>query len=90
MRFNARNSVTHRFFCPRCGEETLPVVRSNSKLRERGHLKMLYCYHCNMTINMVECRDEFEVREFREAFLSGNLAEIVDNSEVIDWNGKDN
>jgi len=39
---------------------------------------------------MVECRDEFEVREFREAFLSGNLAEIVDNSEVIDWNGKDN
>ena len=51
---------------------------------------MLYCYHCNMTLNMIECRDEFEVKVFKEAFLNGDLAEIVDNSEVIDWNGKDN
>jgi len=74
--------VTHRFFCPRCGEETLPVVRNTGKMREKGHLKMLYCYHCKMTLNMVECRDDYEVKLFKEEFKSGNLAPLVDESEI--------
>lgn len=75
----------HRFFCPRCGEETIPLARSSGKRRERFHLKKLYCFRCNMTLNMVECRDEEEVKLFKEAFKTGELSSIVDASEIIDW-----
>lgn len=81
-----RNFEIHRFFCPACGMETLPIARKPSRLREKGHLKKLYCYHCKKTMNMVECRDEYEVSIFKEEFAKGNLATIVENSEVIDWN----
>ena len=73
----------HRFFCPKCGQETLPIARKNSKLREKGHLKKLYCYHCKETLNMVECRDDYEVGIFREEFDAGNLAELVEESEMV-------
>ena len=43
---------------------------------------MLYCYHCKMTLNMVECRDDYEVKLFKEEFKSGNLAPLVDESEI--------
>lgn len=76
---------THRFFCPRCGEEGIPLARSVSKQRGRFHLKMLYCYHCNMTLNMVECITQEDVDIFKEMFMAGELAEIVDNSKLIDW-----
>lgn len=76
------NMETHRFFCPRCGQESIPLPRFGGSLREKGHLKMLYCYHCKMTLNHVECRDELEVREFKEAFKSGDLSTIVDESEI--------
>ena len=77
-----RAMETHRFFCPRCGQESIPLARKIGQKREKHHLKMLYCYHCKMTLNHVECRDEEEAKEFKERFLTGELAEIVDKSEI--------
>ena len=79
--------VSHRFFCPRCGREGIPIARKISQQREKGHLKRLYCPYCNMTLNMVECRDDFEVAKFKEDFKNGDLAHIVDEDEgLVDWN----
>lgn len=66
----------HRFFCPRCGTENVPLARKLSKRKEKGHLKKLYCYHCNILINQVECVDDFEVKEFKEKFNNGEYEEI--------------
>jgi phage terminase large subunit GpA-like protein len=77
-----RGMETHRFFCPRCGEEGIPLARPNGKKREKHHLKMLYCYHCKMTLNHIECRNDQEVKEFLEKFKTGELAKIVDESEI--------
>ncbi len=77
-----RNMEIHRFFCPRCGEESIPLARTKGKDRGKHHLKMLYCYHCKMTLNHVECRNDQEVAEFKEKFKAGDLAEIVDESEI--------
>ena len=71
----------HRFFCPRCGKETLPVVRDKSSLREKGHLKSLYCYHCKVTQNMVECRDDYEVTIFKREFERGHLKNLIDEDK---------
>lgn len=66
----------HRFFCPRCGTENVPLARKLSKTKAKGHLKKLYCYHCNVVINQIECRNDQEVEEFREKFNNGEYIEL--------------
>jgi len=35
-----------------------------------------------MTLNHIECRNDQEVKEFLEKFKTGELAKIVDESEI--------
>lgn len=65
------NTEAHRFFCIQCGEEGIPLVRRKNRQRERFHRKVMYCYHCHQDINHIECRDEEDVRIFKESFNKG-------------------
>ena len=50
-------SIESKFYCCKCGNEGIPIRRKNSKLRESGHLKKLYCLNCKKEVNMVECKE---------------------------------
>lgn len=56
------------FYCINCGQRGLPLLRPRSHRREKFHRKKLYCPHCRLTINHVECKNEAEVYEFKQMF----------------------
>ena len=66
-----RPTVSNRFFCLSCGREGIPLARHAGKQREKNHRKKLYCIHCKETVNHIECKNEIDVREFREDFERG-------------------
>lgn len=78
----------HRFFCPRCGTENVPLARKKSKLKEKEHKKKLYCYKCNILINQIECRNDEEVSLFKLKFKNGEYAQEAEDI-YYDY-GKDN
>ena len=65
-------------YCTQCGKKNIPIPRKRNKSREAGHLKKMWCIHCQKTTNMVEIRNfgqsytledfelEFEYHNFNE------------------------
>lgn len=82
------NMTEHRFFCMNCGQEGIQVWRKTSHKYQKHHRKKLYCYHCKQDVNHVECRNDEEVREFREAFANGEYKDEV--KESLDFIAKEN
>ena len=74
------NYEQHRFFCLQCGQETLPILRKVNHKHGKHHLKKLWCPHCKITINCVECRNDQEISEFKEKWLAGEYAEALESS----------
>ena len=70
----------HKFYCISCGKEGIPLQRKGSQLKEKFHRKKLYCPWCKLTINMIECRNDQEVKEFKEAFERGDFKNEVEES----------
>ena len=58
----------HDFYCINCGEKVYSCVRPQAHRREKFHRKKLYCPHCRMEINCIECKDDIEVAEFKIAY----------------------
>lgn len=71
---------THRFFCINCGNESIPIQRNKGFKHKRFHRKKLYCYHCGLEVNHVECKNEEDVYEFKLDFESGVFADEVKES----------
>lgn len=44
------------FYCTKCGNKGIPIFRTVGKEREPGHLKKLFCLHCQEETNMVEIK----------------------------------
>lgn len=65
------------FYCMNCGCRGIPVQRPRARLREHFHRKKLYCPHCKITCNHIECKDDYEVKEFLQAFEDGVFKEEV-------------
>ena len=66
-----KNYQMHRFFCIKCGNEGIPIHRKQGHQHGRFHRKKLYCPHCKVEINHVECKNLEEVEIFHEAFEGG-------------------
>lgn len=65
------------FFCMQCGNGiTLPRKLSGQK--SKHHRKKLYCPHCKKELNFIECRNQWEIDEFKENFENGVY---IDESE---------
>jgi len=67
--------LDHAFYCTQCGRRGIPIARK--RCREEGHLKRLYCVHCERVVNHVECvpNSKYDENTFMEEFTSGNFDE---------------
>ena len=63
--------IFHDFYCLNCGKKSLTLPRKTSRLKEKFHRKKLYCTHCKVTINHIECRNDAEIWEFKENWAAG-------------------
>ena len=79
-----RNTKTeeHDFYCIQCGKKALSLPRKISHKYQKHHYKKLWCYHCGCTINTVECRNDEEVKEFKEKWLNGDYQEEIKDSLI--------
>lgn len=77
MRYNPKNFKMHDFYCPNCGQKNLSVLRSRGQMRKVEHRKVMYCPHCKLTLNMIECRNDEEAYLFKERFELGYYEQEV-------------
>lgn len=49
-------NLDSEFYCCNCGHKGIPIIRKRGSEREAGHLKKIYCLHCNKEFNHVECK----------------------------------
>ena len=68
-------SEEHSFWCLQCGKQGIPLSRPSSHKRERFHRKKLYCPNCRYVVNHIECKDQFEVNDFKMLFADGYFQE---------------
>lgn len=76
---NRKNTkfIYNTFYCTQCGNKNYSIPRKLNSQREAGHLKELYCPHCERDINHAECTEfgPYTFREFREEYNLGNFDE---------------
>ena len=72
-----RNLTFSDFYCTKCGNKGLPIIRSVGKEREPGHLKKIFCLHCQEERNMVEIRNvgKYTLNDFWLEYEYGNFTE---------------
>lgn len=70
-----RNITLSDFYCTCCGCKGIPVFRVVGKEREPGHLKKLFCIHCQKEVNMVEVRPigKYTLDDFWIEYEYGNF-----------------
>jgi hypothetical protein len=73
----------HSFYCMNCGNKAYDLARPISHRYSKHHRKRLYCPWCKMTVNCIECRNDAEVYEFKEAFSEGAYKEEL--QECLDY-----
>lgn len=82
----------HSFYCMKCGNKAMSLPRKDSHLYGKYHRKRLWCPICEMEVNCVECRNDSEVYEFKEAFEAGEFEEelaasleYIENDKNLIW-----
>lgn len=94
-------SITSEFYCTECGNKGIPIARKAGQHKEPGHLKKLYCLHCQKETNHAEIRPygSYNYEDFEEEFRLGrffegkkihvmNLMSCSKNDCVCNKNGK--
>lgn len=63
------------FYCTQCSCKSVPIVRKAGQQRETGHLKKLYCLHCQKETNHVEIRypSKYTLDDFWIEFTHNNF-----------------
>lgn len=67
----AKKTDLHDFFCVKCGNKGIPVMRKRSHNHGKFHRKKLYCLHCKQETNHIECKNEFEAAQFLIDYQNG-------------------
>lgn len=73
-----RRTTYSDMYCTQCGCKNIPVRRRVGREREPGHLKKMWCLHCNKEVNMVEVREfgsGYTKEDFFWEFNHGNFTE---------------
>ena len=74
----------HEFYCCKCGQKGLPIVRTAGTEREAGHLKKLYCLYCGTERNFCEINPKatkYTYDDFLLEFNYGNFDEQQNRKE---------
>lgn len=85
------------FYCTKCGNKTIPIPRKAGQDRDKGHLKKIYCLHCQECNNCAEVKPfgSYTYEDFLEEFelgrfVEGNRIPIADlqdcNKEECNYN----
>lgn len=63
------------FYCTECGKQGVSLPRCTGERRKGGHLKKLYCLHCQKETNFVEitAKGFYDYETFLIEFNSGNF-----------------
>lgn len=80
MARRSNNIVFNSFYCMKCGNKSYDLPRKKSGQKGLFHRKKMYCPHCKLMINHVECRNDEEVYEFKSDFEEGLFEEEVKES----------
>lgn len=73
-----RNLISdNNFYCVKCGNKGIPIIRKKGQEREAGHLKKLYCLKCKDETNHAECKpfSHYDYPDFLYEFENGNFTE---------------
>lgn len=65
------NFSEHSFYCIKCGNKGVPLMRKQGHKHKRFHRKKLYCIHCKEEVNHIECQTDDEVYQFKMDFKKG-------------------
>ena len=71
MARRGKSYAEHSFYCLRCGNKGIPLMRKQGFQHQGMHRKKLDCVTCKQEVNHVECKTFDEVEEFRENFANG-------------------
>ena len=78
---NRKTATTSDFYCVRCGNKGIPIARKIGSQREAGHLKKLYCLHCQEQTNHAEIRP-FGAYHYEDFKLEFELGRFVNDLRV--------
>ena len=72
-----KNATASEFYCTKCGKKGIPIWRKSGREREAGHLKKIWCLHCNKQTNHVECKPftKYSYEDFLLEFECNNFTE---------------
>lgn len=75
MKLGKRNLTLSEFYCCQCGYKGIPIFRKQGRERPSGHLKKLFCLHCQQEQNFIEIRDgsRYKMKDFQIEFEYGNF-----------------
>ena len=74
---DVRNITLSDFYCTKCGMKGIPVFRTIGQEREPGHLKKLFCLHCQEETNMAEVGLNTKVVTLHQAVTALNLGKFL-------------
>ena len=81
----AGGKATHTadFYCTKCGKKGMPLARRKSNVKEKGHMKKLWCLHCKEEVNHVEIRPfDYNYEEIMEKYKN-ELVMVEDMPEIL-------
>ena len=80
---DVRNLSFSDFYCTKCGLKNFPIARQSGKEREPGHLKKMFCLHCQEETNMAEIRPYgmYNLNDFWMEYEYGNFDENGNRKE---------
>lgn len=64
------------FYCTCCGQRNIPIIRKSGQARSSGHLKKLFCVHCQEEHNCVEVVEggtKYTYEDFMFEYSHGNF-----------------
>lgn len=70
-----RNITFSQFYCTQCGNRSFDIPRKVGQERKSGHLKKIWCFHCNAEVNFVEVKPftKYDYEDFLLEFEGGNF-----------------
>lgn len=80
---NGNHVVTSEMYCTECGKRNIPISRKIGQMREPGHLKKMYCIHCQKETNMVEIRPYGNRYSLEWFMLEYEMGNFKDGKRVI-------
>lgn len=75
-----RSKIEHDFYCIKCGNKGIPLMRNEGFQHERFHRKVIYCWHCKEEVNHVECKTTEDVEQFKIDFENGVYTDEAEES----------